>query len=827
MRFILLLSFIFSLACSENGTEILPQTTSFETTEHRIVDPGGDNWIAVGGSFVDLLGKDGEPNEVPGRIVFNGNDILKSVSGHDKWVVFGAGKLQSLDHSGQRINDVRDALNGNAVHSAAMYPDGWLIAGQNGAVQKLDSSGEPTRVESTIFDGDTVSGLAYSGVAWLGISESGKILTFNSDLSRSDVSGTAVLTKGVGVVSNSEPSSGSRWFIFSESHYAAVGASGVAGTLIPLPAQNITTVHESENAVFIGTASGEIFRSDYGNSLNFSKVATMKTGVRSFVSNGHGKTLALAQQSVISLNTSDGSESSAETDQQNTFVSAHFSITHSEWILVYKDNGLIRFLASDLRPKKPNNALLDGENVNAAAKGTEGVLIVGDAGMIQLVEDDGTTISTPTQIDGSIDLLDVEWNGKTFLVVGRNGFSQIVSASGTLEEESILLDGGDIQFASWSGSFYLIGGESRFQIIRPTGVALGATKEIPEVNLMSAGFDGERWMAVGNGTVGGIAVFINEENNDAPSLINVSIAVLKGVDFDGLEWLVGGSEGFIQRISASGQKIGGPVSALDGLDLETIFFNGSQYMVGGERGAVRRIGSDFTPIRTTISITNSQTVNDLLWSKPRGFSNGPCITNDACFAGPCVGGLGAGKCCDSACDRPCESCFQRDTGEDDGTCAPVVVGKQSPKSGAQGCLPQPESSCGQTGFCDGAGECAFHQDDIQCAPASCANDYAAAGTCDGTGACSMPASESCAPYVGCDLDSGCQTSCATNADCLTGFECDASQCLEIKEVLTPTTGNDDVVTQPDEGCSTISNNPSATFIFALLGFLIFGFRRKN
>ena len=412
-------------------------------------------------------------------------------------------------------------------------------------------------------------------------------------------------------------------------------------------------------------------------------------------------------------------------------------------------------------------------------------------------------------------------------MVGKGGFSQIVSASGVPEANVELLDGEDIRFASWSGSFFLIGGQSHFQVVRPTGVALGAASVV-EGLLLSAAFDGERWMAVGElSDGGGVAMFINEEGtNDIVPILVPSIPVLKGVDFDGLEWLVGGTDGLIQRVSASGQKIGGPVSVLDGLDINTVFFNGIQYLVGGELGAVRRVGSDFTPIRTTISITNSQDVQEVLWAKPRGFANGPCITNDTCFSGPCVGGLAAGKCCDSACDRPCESCFQRDTGEEDGTCASVVVGKQSPKSGAQGCAPQPESSCGLTGFCDGAGECAFHEDDIQCSPATCGNAFSPAGSCDGDGACAMPAAQTCAPYIGCDILSGCKTTCATNDDCLTGYTCESGQCVEEEEDITPTTGKVDE-TPEDEGCSTTSANPTGSFLIVLFGFFFIALRRKS
>ena len=825
MRFFLISLLIFSTSCIDEEAKSPTKPAPLQTTKHAIVDPGGENWIVVGGDgYVDQLGRDGEPDLISGRIVFEGKNIENTISGHDKWVVFGGGKLQALDHQGQRLHDLRDVLGGEVFRTASVNNSGWMVGGENGALHALDTSGEPTNAQANIFAGQAVQGLAFNGLAWLALSENGKTLAFNPDLNIASPEGTAVLNEGIGVVSN-QNANGPSWIVFSKSKWSALSAAGVAGPLNNLPSTNISTVFYVNNSIFLGALDGKVYHAIYANTLVFNEIRTMGSAVKKFVANGEGGVLALSQNSIALIQETDGAEIENERMIVDPFVSAHFGKTNQEWVLVHASNGLLRFLKPDLSPNREFTSRLNGERVNGVAKGDEGTLLVGNAGMIQLVEDDGASISTPVQLDANVDLLDAEWNGESFLVVGKNGFTQIVSASGTPQMQMTQLDGEDIRFASWSGSFYLIGGLNRYQILRATGVSLGTTQSLADTTLYAASFDGERWLAVGEGQGGGMGYFIDEENIGTPTTVDVSIDVLRAVDFDGLEWLVGGSLGLIQRVSASGQKIGTPVSVLDGLELTSIFFNGVQYLVGGERGAVRRIGSDFNPIRTTLSVTNSGDVGEILWAKPRGFASGPCLTNDICFTGPCVGGLATGKCCDAACDSPCESCFKRDTGETDGKCLPVVSGKQSPKSGAQGCSPQPESSCGLTGFCDGQGECAFHGNDVNCSDFLCTNNsFIGAGACDGTGACSMPASESCAPYVGCS-DQGCMNNCSADGNCVTGFVCDSNTCIEEEDELPQTNGGGKTPTAKDEGCSTTPNRPFP-FLLSFLGLFFFA-RRKN
>ena len=64
---------------------------------------------------------------------------------------------------------------------------------------------------------------------------------------------------------------------------------------------------------------------------------------------------------------------------------------------------------------------------------------------------------------------------------------------------------------------------------------------------------------------------------------------------------------------------------------------------------------------------------------------------------------------------------------------------------------------------------------VICAPNTCSGSSSVTSTCDGTGVCRQT-SQSCSPNQ-CDNATGtCRTTCASNADCSTGFVCTAGVC---------------------------------------------------
>jgi hypothetical protein len=156
-----------------------------------------------------------------------------------------------------------------------------------------------------------------------------------------------------------------------------------------------------------------------------------------------------------------------------------------------------------------------------------------------------------------------------------------------------------------------------------------------------------------------------------------------------------------------------------------------------------------------------------------------CLTGIGCASGFCVDGF----CCDRACTGQCEAC---DVPGSPGVCTGVAG---APHSSRPPCASD-GSSCG--GSCDGSNtaSCSYPSAVIQCGGPSCANGLATlASFCNATGSCGAPATQACAPYT-CGT-TACNTSCATNADCVAGLVCAGTVCtppLQITSV-TPASGS--------------------------------------
>jgi len=144
-----------------------------------------------------------------------------------------------------------------------------------------------------------------------------------------------------------------------------------------------------------------------------------------------------------------------------------------------------------------------------------------------------------------------------------------------------------------------------------------------------------------------------------------------------------------------------------------------------------------------------------------------CGTGGECLSGICAQGV----CCATTCTGSCRSCALAATA---GTCSPVPVGGADP---AGTCTNQGTSSCGTTGFCDGASQCQLYAAGAQCAPSSCPSGAASEvlpGTCDGSGTCKPGATQSCGVYA-CN-GSTCNSACGADTDCAPGNVCNAASC---------------------------------------------------
>lgn len=129
---------------------------------------------------------------------------------------------------------------------------------------------------------------------------------------------------------------------------------------------------------------------------------------------------------------------------------------------------------------------------------------------------------------------------------------------------------------------------------------------------------------------------------------------------------------------------------------------------------------------------------------PQKTDGSACTGNEQCSHASCSGDK---VCCDKACDMPCYSCLQADTGQTDGKCAPVLEGR------------------GHAQDCPGAASCNAGATSVTPAPA-----------CDGAGACKTPADVPCGNYK-CDAGTAsCKTMCSAASDCSSGGYCSANAC---------------------------------------------------
>jgi hypothetical protein len=154
-------------------------------------------------------------------------------------------------------------------------------------------------------------------------------------------------------------------------------------------------------------------------------------------------------------------------------------------------------------------------------------------------------------------------------------------------------------------------------------------------------------------------------------------------------------------------------------------------------------------------------------------SNGAtCSGGQECKSSICAQGV----CCATTCTGTCLSCALSASGAA-GICTPVSSTGTDP--GGR-CTDMGAASCGQTGFCDGSGNCALYSAGTQCVGPSCPGGSVTASlarTCDGNGVCKPATTQPCSPFA-CNAATGltCVAVCASNSDCAPGKFCNAGAC---------------------------------------------------
>jgi len=157
----------------------------------------------------------------------------------------------------------------------------------------------------------------------------------------------------------------------------------------------------------------------------------------------------------------------------------------------------------------------------------------------------------------------------------------------------------------------------------------------------------------------------------------------------------------------------------------------------------------------------------------------PCPSSGACKSGFCRDGV----CCATDCGGGCEACSAALKGDgQDGECGPVLA-DTDPRDACEG---EPLSTCGQTGFCDGAGHCQAYPEGTPCgAELACIEGTCRAGLCDGDHSVTTGKGvQDCSPFRCSVADDRCLDSCQTNSDCVEGYTCSPSgTCEQLAEAV--------------------------------------------
>ena len=164
----------------------------------------------------------------------------------------------------------------------------------------------------------------------------------------------------------------------------------------------------------------------------------------------------------------------------------------------------------------------------------------------------------------------------------------------------------------------------------------------------------------------------------------------------------------------------------------------------------------------------------------------PCFAGADCSTGLCVDGV----CCNSACGGLCQACNNPGS---EGTCSPVAANTDP----ANECGDSGATSCGNNGFCDGAGACARYPAGTTCSAARCDRPLAnstPASQCDGAGTCVPRSVVACGVYTCNNTTGACNTRCTINGDCQPSFACDVPTGVCLREQGEFCTTNADCVT---------------------------------
>jgi hypothetical protein len=139
-----------------------------------------------------------------------------------------------------------------------------------------------------------------------------------------------------------------------------------------------------------------------------------------------------------------------------------------------------------------------------------------------------------------------------------------------------------------------------------------------------------------------------------------------------------------------------------------------------------------------------------------------CLVGADCVSGYCPAGTCALKPDGTFCGQSSE-CANGNCVLD--TCCHVACSTGAP------------TSCGDDGVClaDGSA-CELYSAGTSCGTPACTGGMLTQGSCDGSGSCGAGTASPCPGHFACVSTTACGTSCVADADCASGYHCEADLC---------------------------------------------------
>jgi len=830
---------------ADGGTDAATSAATERRTQANEHDQR-DHWIGAGeGSRTDRIAADGTPVRETGRFVNGGEGTDAGAVNSSGWLVGSAsGWVQLLDEDGTSVGESREAFSNGTLNTVIAGSGDWLVGGSAGRVHRVDQNGQPKGSARQVLSASAgITAGAFGSSGWLVGDDEGRLVRLHPtnlqpQSSEFQLSGSASVVEVV--------RANNGWYVFTERDYAEVTSQGPENRKTLATNRAITAAAADGSTVAVGADDGRVLVAQVSNLSSATwENALDGEAVRALATDGQEWLAAGTSGVVRKLDASGAPQGSVQTLAAGFDLSGARSRSNGWWV-TYARMSVIQSIDDSLSPGDRGPDVLRGADIREVVASSDRLLAVGGQGRYRLLGSDGSPAEPVESLGNFGSLRGAEWNGSQFMVAGDAGKIALLAPDGSVDTRAERLGGSDIATVSWSGENWLIVSDSgEAQRLRTGGQTYEGpiTTELDSVTY--AEFNGDQWIIVGAKENKGAFVLLRPDGtmHEPVKKLDPVDGTLLSADYNGLEWLVGGSGGTVVRIDHGGDVIRqgqspGVRNALYGHPVHAIEYNGTEYLIGGGFGAVRRLEFDALPAGAASVSNGFETVRTLEWADARGYPGGPCVSSEFCFNGPCIGGSSNDAfCCESECPGACKSCYGDVTGEEDGLCAPVPEGDEPPNRSDDDCVRSSKSSCGLNGTCDGEGECAFWGTDVQCSDPVCEDGVRSGeGFCDGAGDCVVDEQTSCEPYADCiEGERTCASSCEDGGDCVEGYVCVEGECIDPDEQMTPDAGNgsdtgmeDDGSGGSESGCSTTGGGvPVVGGWIAVLGAALLGRRRRR